>query len=373
MLAGIKIVEIEGLGPGPFAGMLLADLGADVIVIHRAGTDPSVSAPRSLLDRGKRSITLDLKDANDLEIAKQLIKTADGLIEGFRPGVMERLGLGPELCHSLNPALAYGRMTGWGQDGPRAKTAGHDLNYIATSGALYYTSEPATPPMPPATLVGDIGGGALYLVVGLLAAILKAHSSGKGCVVDAAVVDGSAHMMNLLMALRQSGDWSETRGQSLLDGPHWSRTYRCFDGKYLSVQCLEPKFYALFLTALGLCDDPVFKPQFDQALWPDQTASLAAIFAAKPVSHWAVLFAGSDACVAPVLSPQQAAADPHMKARGIWQTADGALQAAAAPRFSGVAPKINPAPKRGQHSVEIRAEIQTQLQAENAPDVGEKS
>lgn len=357
MLAGIRIIEIEGLGPGPFAAMLLADLGADVIVIHRAGTGPSVTSGQSLLDRGKRSIRLDLKDADDLEIAKQLIKGADGLIEGFRPGVMERLGLGPELCHSLNPALAYGRMTGWGQDGPRAKMAGHDLNYIATSGALFYASEPDAAPITPATLLGDIGGGALYLVVGLLAAILKARSTGKGCVVDAAIVDGSAHMMNLLMAIGQGGDWSEVRGQSLLDGPHWSRTYRCSDGGHLSVQCLEPKFYALFLAAMGLQGDPVFKPQFKAALWPDQTASLGAIFAAKPLAHWAALFEGSDACVAPVLSPQQAATDPHIKARGIWQTVGGAFQAAAAPRFSHGGGEINPAPERGQHSAEIRAQL----------------
>lgn len=358
MLAGIKIVEIEGLGPGPFAGMLLADLGADVIVIHRAGSGPSVTDDKSLLDRGKRSIALDLKDADDLKVAKALIKGADGLIEGFRPGVMERLGLGPKPCHALNPALVFGRMTGWGQDGPRAQTAGHDLNYVATSGALYYASEPEASPVTPATLLGDIGGGALYLVIGLLSAILKARDTGKGCVVDAAIVDGSAHMMNLLMAIRQNGDWSETRGQSLLDGPHWSRAYRCGDGAYLSVQCLEPKFYAQFLELMGLQDDPVFKAQFDKALWPDQTASLGAIFAAKQQSHWATLFEGSDACVAPVLSPQQAANDPHMQARDIWQTANGAFQAAAAPRFSNRMVDINPAPERGQHSAEILAQLQ---------------
>lgn len=358
MLAGIKIVEIEGLGPGPFAGMLLADLGADVVVIHRAGTGPSVTNDKSLLDRGKRSISLNLKDADDLEIVKALIKGADGLIEGFRPSVMERLGLGPEPCHALNPALAYGRMTGWGQDGPRAQTAGHDLNYIATSGALYYASDADAAPITPATLVGDIGGGALYLAIGLLSAILKARDTGQGCVVDAAIVDGSAHMMNLLMAIRQNGDWSETRGQSLLDGPHWSRTYSCFDGGHLSVQCLEPKFYAQFLEVLGLQDDPVFKAQFERALWPDQTASLGAIFAAKPLGHWAALFEGSDACVAPVLSPEQAATDPHMKARDVWKITNGTLQAAAAPRFLGRSVDINTAPERGQHSAEIRAKLQ---------------
>jgi len=211
MLEGIRIVEIEGLGPGPFAGMLLADLGADVIVVHRAGGGPPIIGEKSLLDRGKRSITLDLKDPDDLKTVKALIAGADGLIEGFRPGVMERLGLGPEVCHGLNPALVFGRMTGWGQDGPRSLTAGHDLNYIATSGALHYASEPQDAPFAPPSLVGDVGGGALYLVIGILSGILKARATGKGCVVDAAIVDGSAHMMNLLMALGQGGGLSETR------------------------------------------------------------------------------------------------------------------------------------------------------------------
>lgn len=357
MLTGIRIVEIEGLGPGPFAGMLLADLGAEVIVLHRATDGPAITTQRSLLDRGKRSIALDLKNPDDLAIAKELISRADGLIEGFRPEVMERLGLGPKICHDLNPALAYGRMTGWGQDGPRSKTAGHDFNYIATSGALYYASAPDAAPITPATLVGDIGGGALYLVVGLLAAILKARQTGKGCVVDAAIVDGSAHMMNLLMAIGQSGNWSQERGESLLDGPHWSRTYSCHDGTFLSVQCLEPKFYAIFLGLMGLDEDPVFSSQFDRTKWPDQTASLAAIFAAKPRRHWIEVFADSDACVAAVLSPQQSARDPHMMARKVWQVQDDALQAAPAPRFSGIDVKLRPAPSRGQHNKEIRAEL----------------
>jgi len=358
MLEGIRIVEIEGLGPGPFAGMLLADLGADVIVVHRAGGGPPIIGEKSLLDRGKRSITLDLKDPDDLKTVKALIAGADGLIEGFRPGVMERLGLGPEVCHGLNPALVFGRMTGWGQDGPRSLTAGHDLNYIATSGALHYASEPQDAPFAPPSLVGDVGGGALYLVIGILSGILKARATGKGCVVDAAIVDGSAHMMNLLMALGQGGGLSETRGQSLLDGPHWSRTYPCADGEYISVQCLEPQFYAAFLALMELSTEPLFKPQHDQTLWPEQTAALAAIFATQPLAHWAALFDGSDACVAPVLSPQAAAKDPHMVARGIWQTHDGALQASAAPRFSsGSAKAIKPSPARGQHNAEIRAEV----------------
>ncbi|MEO3416876.1 CaiB/BaiF CoA-transferase family protein [Roseovarius sp. CAU 1744] len=357
MLHGIRIIEIEGLGPGPFAAMMLADLGAEVIVIHRPGPAPDITGDRSLLDRGKRSITLDLKDRGDLARARALIARADGLIEGFRPGVMERLGLGPETCHADNPKLVYGRMTGWGQDGPRAQTAGHDYNYIATSGAFWYTSLPGTPPLAPATLVGDIGGGALYLVAGMLAGLLNAARTGKGTVVDAAIVDGSAHMMALLMAMQPSGNLSMTRGQSLLDGPHWSRCYACADGRHLSVQCLEPKFYAIFLDLMGLTGDPGFADQFDRARWPAQTERLARIFAAEPASHWEALFAGSDACVARVLSPDEAAAEPHMAARATWQHVDGALQPAPAPRFDGRQANIAGAPRRGQHTDEILAEL----------------
>ncbi|MEO0782712.1 MAG: CaiB/BaiF CoA-transferase family protein, partial [Pseudomonadota bacterium] len=222
MLSGIRIVEFEGLGPAPFAGMLLADLGAEVIVVHR----PKPAAP-SVLDRGKRSIVLDLKDDADLAVAQALVRSADGLIEGLRPGVMERLGLGPELCSATNPKLVYGRMTGWGQSGPRAATAGHDLAYIGLSGALWYAGQTGTPPVTPATLVGDIGGGAMYLVAGMLAGLLRAARTGKGTVVDAAIVDGSAHMMALLMAMAANGQMVEARGQSLLDGPHWCRSYAC--------------------------------------------------------------------------------------------------------------------------------------------------
>ncbi|SDE23818.1 CaiB/BaiF CoA transferase family protein [Ruegeria marina] len=358
MLNGIRIVEIEGLGPGPFAAMLLADLGADVITVHRKGGAVTPGMPeRSLLDRGKRSIALDLKDAADIATARALIATADALIEGFRPGVMEKLGLGPEDCHALNPALVYGRMTGWGQDGPLAHAAGHDLNYISLSGALWYGSAPGDAPQTPATLVGDIGGGAMYLVTGLLAGLLNARATGQGTVVDAAIYDGSAHMMNLLMSLGQTGSLSETRGQSLLDGPHWSRTYTCADGGHITVQCLEPKFYALFLDRLGLTGDPEFQQQFTPKLWPALTARLAALFATQPRAHWADLFLGTDACVAPVLSPQEAQHHPMNAARHTWAEIDGTLQAAPAPRFAGRdwLPKRSPA--RGEHTAEILAEL----------------
>ena len=358
MLKGIRIIEVEGLGPGPFAAMWLADMGADVICVHRKGGGVTPGMPeRSVLDRGKRSIELDLKDPEGIKTFLALVATADGLIEGFRPGVMERLGIGPDECHAVNPDLVFGRMTGWGQDSALSKTAGHDLNYISLSGALWYASTPGDAPLTPATLVGDIGGGAMYLVGGMLAGLLRAKTSGEGCVVDAAIYDGSAHMMNLLMSIRQGGGFGETRGHNLLDGPHWSRSYACADGGYMTVQCLEPKFYAQFLQFMGLSEDADFKRQFDKSLWPMLTGRLAGIFASEPRAHWAALFDGSDACVAPVLSPDEALTHP-MNARGTWVEQEGVLQASPAPRFDH-APAWQPqaSPERGQHSSEILAEL----------------
>lgn len=352
MLKGLRVIEFEGLGPGPFAAMLLADLGAEVITIHRPGPD----AP-GLLDRGKRSIVLDLKAPEDLATARALIASAEALIEGLRPGVMERLGLGPEACQALNPGLVYGRMTGWGQEGPLAPVAGHDLNYLARSGALWFAGAPGDAPVPPPTLVGDIGGGAMYLAVGLLAGVMRARMTGQGTVVDAAIVDGSAHMLALLLSLRQPGARGFARGASLLDGPHWSRSYPTADGGHVAVQALEPKFYALLLQGLGLAGDPAMAAQHDPAQWPAQTARLAAIFAAHPRAHWEQLFGASDACVAPVLSPDEAAADPHMAARGCWQEVEGTLQPAPAPRFDGARAGIAPRPARDQHRAEIRADL----------------
>lgn len=360
MLSGIRVIEFEGLGPAPFAAMHLADLGADVIVIHRKTTS-AVTSERSLLDRGKRSIALDLKNFQDLQIARALCAQADALIEGYRPGVMERLGLGPADLHARNPKLVYGRMTGWGQTGPIAHQAGHDLNYIATSGALWYASAPDETPMTPATLVGDIGGGANYLVIGILAGLLSAQRTGQGTVVDAAIVDGSAHMMNLLMAIRQAGGFSEARGQSLLDGPHWSRVYLCEDGRHISVQCLEPKFYAEFLSLLDLQAHPLLQEQDDARQWPQQVELLARHFSQHPAAHWEDLFQGSDACVAVVMSPQQAASHPHMQARETWRSPNGVLQAAPAPRFSSGENKIGDAPARDQHRQEILNEISGQI------------
>lgn len=345
MLEGLRIVEFEGLGPGPFAAMWFADQGAEVVVIQRPGGPPLPGLPdASLLDRGKRAIALDLKAPADLEVVRALVARADGVIEGYRPGVMERLGLGPEALQGLNPRLVYGRMTGWGQTGPRAEQAGHDLNYIATSGALWYAGNPGEAPFTPPTLVGDIGGGAMYLVAGMLAALWRAQASGRGAVVDAAIVDGSAHMMALVMSMHAAGLFRAGRGQSLLDGPHWARSYACADG-FVSVQCLEAKFYAEFLARMELADDPRFARQFDPATWGPATAALAAIFAGGTRAHWAGVFAGSDACVAPVLSPAEAAVDPHLAARGTWDS-EGALQPRAAPRFDGGTPPAPPAPPR---------------------------
>lgn len=358
MLEGIRIIEIEGLGPGPFAGMLLADLGADVIAVHRAAPAASTGDDRSLLDRGKKSVVLDLKDDRDRDRLKALVATADGLIEGFRPGVMERLGIGPDDLLPENPGLVYGRVTGWGQDGPNAALAGHDFNYTALSGALWYGSETGDAPFAPPTLVGDIGGGALYLVVGMLSALLRAQRSGRGAVVDAAMVDGSAHMLNLLMAARSAGLMQPGRGNSVLDGAPWSRCYQCADGEWLSVQCLEPQFYAAFLDRLGVAGEPAYAQDMNPQRWPELKDRLAERIASKTRDEWSAIFDGSDACVAPVLAPDDAATHDHMASRQTWVETDGQLQARAAPRFDGELPPT-PArpPARGEHTEEILGKL----------------
>ncbi|MDU8929821.1 CaiB/BaiF CoA-transferase family protein [Alisedimentitalea sp. MJ-SS2] len=359
MLQGVRIVEVEGLGPGPFTGMLLADLGAEVIVVHRKGGAATPGMPeQSILDRGKRSIELNLKDPADIEIFMALVASADGLIEGFRPGVMEKLGIGPKACHARNPGLVFGRMTGWGQEGPLSTAAGHDLNYISMAGAAWYASDAGDAPFTPPTLVGDIGGGSMYLAVGILAGIMRARATGQGTVVDAAIYDGSAHMMNLMMTMRQTGNFGVTRGANLLDGPHWSRSYSTSDGGFMSVQCLEPKFYAIFLDLMGLAEDEAFRAQYDKRSWPALTERLAAMFAEKPRAHWETLFLGTDACVAPVLNPEEAAAHEMNLARKTWHENDGVLQAAPAPRFLGTAEWTPPPiPMRGDHTKEILAEL----------------
>ena len=335
-LAGVRIVEIAGIGPAPFCGMLLADLGADVVVVGRPAPDPDALdlGSASILDRGKRFIQLDLKQPDGVAAVLDLIEHGDALIEGMRPGVMDRLGLGPDVCLARNPALVFGRMTGWGQDGPLAQAAGHDINYIALSGALWYAGQPGTPPVAPPSLVGDLGGGALYLAVGLLAAILSARSTGRGQVVDAAIVDGSAHLMNLLLSLKAAGHFVSERGRSILDGPHWYATYRCADDRFVSVGSLEPKFHALLREKLGLADDADFADGYDPARWPDLRRRFEALFRQRTRDEWSALLEGTDACFAPVLDPDEAASHAHMAGRQIYRSIDGVLQAVPAPRFS---------------------------------------
>ena len=358
-LSGLRVVEIAGLGPAPFCGMLLADMGADVVLVERAGggADPLALGRHAIVNRGKRSIALDLKDPAAVDAVLRLVANADVLIEGMRPGVMERLGLGPDTCLARNPKLVYGRMTGWGQDGPLAQAAGHDINYIALSGALWFSGTPGAPPMAPPTLVGDLGGGALYLAMGLLAALLSARQTGVGQVIDAAIVDGSANLMNLLLSLHGAGQQPFERGRGLLDGPHWYGSYACADGLFVSVGALEPQFNALLFAKLGLADDPDFRNAYDARRWPSLRRRLATLFASQPRAHWVALLEGSDACFAPVLTPREALAHPHLAARAVYAERDGVLQAAPAPRFSAT-PSAEPGavPERGEHGAQILRE-----------------
>lgn len=347
-LAGFRILEIAGIGPGPFAGMLLADMGAEVIVVERPDEAGTLRLGRkAIYNRGKQSICIDLKAPRAAELILHLIEGCDALIEGMRPGVMERLGLGPEACLARQPKLVYGRMTGWGQDGPLASRAGHDINYIALSGALWYSGEAGETPVAPPTLVGDLGGGALYLVIGMLAALLQVKAGGSGQVIDAAIVDGSANLMNLLLSFAAGGMPME-RGKGWVDGPYWYGSYRCADGRHLAVGPIEPQFHAEFLSRLGLAGDSVLAQSLDASTWPAARERLAGVFSAKPQEHWRSLFEGSDACVAPVLDPWQAAEHPHLAARKVYQVRDDVFQAAPAPRFSAFAdPQPGPVPVPG--------------------------
>lgn len=355
VLKGLRVVEFEGLGPGPFCGMLLADLGADVLLIERPGA--AGASPATVFKRGKRSIVLDLKQPAARGAAIRICAGADALIEGLRPGVMERLGLGPDVMRAANPRLVYGRLTGWGQTGPLAEAAGHDVNYVGLSGAAWYSGAAGETPQPPPTMVGDVAGGSLYLAIGILAGVMRARATGEGAVVDAAIVDGSAHMLNLLMSLRAAGGLPDARGQSMLDGAHFYAVYPCADGQWISFGPLEPKFYAVMLEKFGLENDPLFQPQYDAAKWPAARSRLAAIIASKPRAHWDALFEGTDACYAPILPPGAAKDHPHMKARNIYREAHGVLQTAAAPRFDGlIPPDPAPVPEAGAHTTEILRE-----------------
>src|SRR5688572_25561307 len=344
-LAGIKIVEIAAIGPAPFCSMMLADLGAQIVRIERASAKPSEPAPPDPLLRNRRSIALDLKNAAAVEVVLKLVEGADVLIEGFRPGVMERLGLGPEPCLARNPRLVYGRMTGYGQSGPLAQAAGHDIDYIALSGALEPIGRAGDKPLPPLNLVGDFGGGGMLLVTGVLAALLERGRSGLGQVVDAAMVDGSALLCTMLHAFRQLGMWSGARGENLLDtGAPFYEVYETRDAKFVAVGALEPAFYAELLAKLGLTRDPRFQAQMDKAQWPAMRAALSACFAERTRDEWSAVFEGSDACVAPVLSPLEAPAHPHNHARHTFIEAHGALHPAPAPRFSRTPAAIQGAP-----------------------------
>jgi alpha-methylacyl-CoA racemase len=316
--------------------MHLADLGADVISLVRPSPDDAPTG--NLLNRGKRSVFADLKTEPGRQLVLTLAAEADALIEGMRPGVMERLGLGPRECMAVNPRLVYGRMTGWGQSGPLAPRAGHDANYAALSGALWGCGPADARPVAPFALLGDIGGGALYLMTGLLAGIVQARATGRGAVVDAAIVDGAAHMLNLMLSARQRGIVADQRGRSLHDSSPFYDTYVCADGHFITIGAIEPQFYALLLSTLGLQADPVFSgAQWDKAVWPARRARLAALFLTQPRAHWQALLEPTDACFGAVLSPLEAAQHPHLRARGVYAEHQGALQTAPAPRFDGAA------------------------------------
>ncbi len=330
-LSDLRVVEFAGIGPGPFATMLLSDMGADVLRIDRRGA--GVRPPTDVVSRGRRVVELDLQQAVDVGHALDLLARADVLIEGFRPGVMERLGLGPEVVLQRNPALVYGRLTGWGQTGPLARTAGHDINYIALAGALAAMGPRGGEPLPPMNLVGDYGGGSLYLTTGILAALHAVRRSGKGQVVDAAIVDGTASLMALYAGRVAKGDWSTERGSNMLDGAaHFYRSYATADGRHMAVGAIEPKFYASFCAILGV--DPADFPQQERARWAQMGEALAAIFRTRSQAAWTAAFEGSDACVSPVLPYLEAQAHPQLAARGSYCEVAGVVQPGPAPRFS---------------------------------------
>ncbi|MGB0907120.1 MAG: CaiB/BaiF CoA transferase family protein [Maricaulaceae bacterium] len=312
-LEGYRIIELAGIGPGPYAGQLLADMGAEIILINRPG--PMANIP-AISNRGKKTMVLDLRKPEGVAIVLDLIKSADVLFEGLRPGVTERLGLGPDACQAVNPKLIYGRMTGWGQSGPWAKTAGHDINYISITGALGAMGAPGTPPMPPLNLVGDYGGGTMFLVTGILAALLKAEKTGKGEVVDAAMIDGVSSLMGMFHSMAGIGQWNPERGTNLLDGakPYY-RCYETSDGKYMAVGCIEPQFFAIMLDKLGITPE-AYGGQNDKSQFEAQCALLETTFAHKSRDEWAEIFYGTDACVSPILTYDEAADHPQNKARG---------------------------------------------------------
>jgi alpha-methylacyl-CoA racemase len=343
-LKGIKVVEIAGIGPGPFCGMMLADLGAEVIRIDRLSARGTGSKNEIYL-RGRRSIAVDLKHPAGVATVLRMIDQADALIEGFRPGVMERLGLGPEICLGRNPRLVYGRMTGWGQTGPLKDAAGHDLNYIALTGALHSIGRAGEKPVPPLNLLGDFGGGGMMLAFGVVCGILEARQSGQGQVIDAAMTDGASLLMAMIYQFKAARRWNNRRESNMLDGgAHFYDTYECSDGKWISIAPIEPQFYELLLNKTGLSEDPAFHAQNDAAQWPDLKDRFTSLFKTRTRDEWSELLEGTDACFAPVLDLDEAPYHAHNVARSTFVEIEGVMQPAPAPRFSRTSPEIRCAP-----------------------------
>lgn len=357
-LKGIKVIEIAGLGPAPVTGMILADLGAEVILVERKGNNPNAALTGSnamddaaFFKRGKQSIALDLKKPEAVALVLALVGQADVLIEGFRPGVMERLGLGPQVCFEANRELVYGRMTGWGQSGPLAQSAGHDINYLAITGALHHSSLPGDLPYPTPTLVGDIGGGAMSLALGITSALLHACTTGQGQVIDAAICDGTIYNMTLMASLCEQGVIKEERGSDFFSAASpWCNTYVCADGRSVTVQALEPNFYAELITLCGFADDPDFAQQHNANLWPAAKQKMTELFASQAQAHWCELLEGSDACFAPVLTLAEAAEHPHNQARANFVKNGEFVQPAAAPKFSQTQQELGAIPSLGEHT-----------------------
>ncbi|MEE2674476.1 MAG: CaiB/BaiF CoA-transferase family protein [Myxococcota bacterium] len=359
-LEGVKVVELAGIGPGPFASMMLADMGAEVIRVDRTsrvrGGDPEVP-PKDPMSRGRRSVAVDLKNPAGVEAVLRLVERADALVEGFRPGVMERIGLGPEECLSRNPKLVYGRMTGWGQEGPMAQAAGHDINYIALAGVLDHIGRKGERPLAPLNLVGDFGGGGMLMAFGVVCALFETARSGEGQVVDAAMVDGAAVLMQMMYGMKAMGVWNDERGTNLLDsGAHFYEVYETQDGKHVSIGSIEPQFYAELIEKIGLAAEDL-PAQMDQSQWSKLKERLDAIFKSKSRDEWCEIMEGSDVCFAPVLSMGEAPEHPHNLHRKSFLDDGGVVQAAPAPRFSRTAPEVaRPAPHLGQDTAEVLAD-----------------
>jgi alpha-methylacyl-CoA racemase len=354
-LNGLKIIELAGIGPGPFCGMMLSDMGADVIRIDRKGAGGGRS--RDVLARNRRSVAVDLKSPAGVELVLRLVEKADALFEGFRPGVTERLGLGPDVCLARNPKLVYGRMTGWGQDGPLAQAAGHDINYIALTGALHAIGRPGQKPVPPLNLVGDFGGGGMLLAFGMVCALLEAQRSGKGQVIDAAMVDGAASLMAMFYTMAAGGMFKDQRGTNLLDGgAHFYDTYETQDGRYICIGSIEPQFYALLIEKAGL-DKEKFAAQMDASRWVGYKDELTRVFKSKTQAEWCRIMEGTDVCFAPVLSLREAPEHPHNRARGTFVEVAGVRQPGPAPRFARTPGRVQRPPAHpGQHTDEVLAD-----------------